>query len=409
MRLQTPRPSWSACYFATIKQALTNLSCFSFFVFAIVFYSLYYAWPYSSQLPEHITALIADLDQTPVSRAIVLQLRSSPQLDIKGVIQNHADGVSDMKKGEVNALITIPRQFMKDALNGIPTAIELLTNGAFIVESKSAMAGVSGPLQQAAITAIGFHMAEAGVPLGSIAEAAMRAPTIVFQPMYNTVSGYLNYAVPIVFCIIFQTVFLAGTATLLNDWFSEKVYPFALVRGIESTSGYLAIFLAVMSICVFWMLFIEGASFAWHGINSAQNLIGTVIVSIFLAFPIVALSCLIGMLFKQAPYGVQATVITSLPCVFITGYLFPWQNIPYNMQVLASFIPSTPGAQAMVRVSQTGASLSMVFPQLFHLFALGMLYLVLGILVARSYRHDRRVLRSPYAKNFHTPKNLLSL
>ncbi len=404
-----PLPSWSACYLATLKQAFTNLSCVSFFAIAIAFYSVYYAWPYTPQLPEHITTLIADLDQTQVSRMIVQELMSTAQLDIKGVIQNRADGVSAMKKGEVNALITIPRQFTVNAINGVPTAIELVTNGAFIVESRSAMAGVGGPLQKAAATAIGFHMAESGVPLGTIAQAQMRAPVVIFQPMYNSVSGYLNFAVPIVFCIIFQTVILAGTATLMNDWFSEKVYPFALVKGIETASGYMAIFMAIMSITVFWMLFIEGASFAWHGINSAQNLIGTLIVCVFLAFPIVALACLLGMLFKRSPYAVQAIVITSLPCVFVTGYLFPWQNIPFSMQVLAFFLPSTPGVRAMLRVSQAGAPLSAVFSDLLQLFGLGLLYLILGILVSRQYRLDRRLLRSPYAANFHIPKDLFSI
>ena len=62
---------WTHCFLETVKECLTNLSCFSFFLVAIFFYSFYYAWPYTAQLPDHISTVVVDLDNTPISRELI--------------------------------------------------------------------------------------------------------------------------------------------------------------------------------------------------------------------------------------------------------------------------------------------------------------------------------------------------
>ncbi len=388
---------WTDCFLETVRQALTNLSCASFFVVAVAFYSFYYAWPYTAQLPIHITTLIVDIDQTPVSRRIIRELTATSQLDVKGVIQDHSDGVRAMKRGDVNTLITIPANFMSDAVNGIPTALELVSNGAFIVESRSSMSGISGPLQQIASAAVAEHLVLNGAPLSAVARSAMKPPALVVQNMYNTVGGYLNFAVPIVFCIIFQTVTLGGIGILLNEWFTRDEYPPPLVRAIQSKVYFFALLLPFMCIAIFWMLVIEGASFAWHGINSFQNVPATIATCVIYSFPIASLGLLIAMLFKTCRYAVQTAVLTSLPCVFVTGYLFPYQNIPDYIHLIAYFFPSTHGVHCLLRVSQAGASLADVMPSILALIGLGFLYLFLAMVAAGCFRKDPKVASSPYA------------
>lgn len=49
---------------------------------------------------------------------------------------------------------------------------------------------------------------------------------MIVESMFNTVNGYLNFTVPIVFMIIFQTIFVCGIGMLMNDWFWKRKYPF---------------------------------------------------------------------------------------------------------------------------------------------------------------------------------------
>ena len=388
---------WTHCFLETVKECLTNLSCFSFFLVAIFFYSFYYAWPYTAQLPDHISTVVVDLDNTPISRELIRGLQAVSQIDVKGVSNNPDTAIRDLKNGKFTTLITIPNGFMKDAITGVPTALELVSNGAFIVKARSSIAGAAGPLQEIASTAIAAQLIKQGVPISTIAASANKPPAVIFQPMYNTVSGYLNFAVPIVFCIIFQTVTLAGVGTLINEWFCAKQMPFPLVRAIQSLPYLFALYLPFFCILLFWTLFIEGASFAWHGINSFQNIPATLATCVFLSMAVCALALVIAFAFKRANYAVQTVVLTSLPCVFITGDLFPLQNIPDYMNIIAFFIPSTPAVHAMLRASQAGASIGQIMPHLLHLLGLTVFYLTIAYLIDKNYRNNYEVISSPYS------------
>ena len=385
--MNNPPTLWQ-CFLFTFKECCTNLACATFFLFALLFYSFYYSWPYMTQHPDHIDAVIVDEDQSQLSKKLIMALRATPRIDIKAVIDNRPSAIDSMQAGEVSTIIGIPADFEKNCLHGIPTALSLVTNGAFIVKSRSSIAGASGPLQEVVSLTIAAHLVEHGAPPASIAKQKFQAPVMVIQQMYNTISGYLNFAVPIVFVIIFQTVIVCGIGMLLNDWFCSKKYPIALTWSFRSPIYLMAMFAPFFFIMVFWTFFIEGYSFYWHGINSFVRVDSTILTCLFFSFAVVSLGLLIAMLFKKHRFVIQAVVTSSIPCVFVSGNLFPAQNIPEYIRWISYMIPSTPAVDSMLRSSQAGATVIEIFPYLMHLLALGVFYLVLAYLVARRYRND---------------------
>lgn len=370
------------CAAATLRECCTNMACAPFFLVALLFYALYYCWPYMAQLPDHITATIVDEDDSPLSRRLVMALRADPRLAVTSVLADRKVAVARMQDGEVVSLLAIPPGFEKDILNGVPTALTLVTNGAFIVKARSSIAGAGGPLDEIGAVAVAAHLARLGVPAATLARAALQPPALVVQPMYNTISGYLNFAVPIVFVIIFQTLMICGTGMLLNDWFSRPSPPPELTLATASRHYLAAVQLPVFGICFCWTLAVEGAVFALQGINSFQNIAATLLTCAFFSFALTSLAMLVGMAFGPSRFVIQAVVTSSIPCVFITGNLFPAQNIPFALRALSWFLPSTPGADCMLRASQAGASPGEIYPYLAHLLALGLLYFFLAGRVA---------------------------
>lgn len=376
-------PSPLRCSAATLKECCTNIACAPFFLLAILFYAFYYCWPYMAQLPEHLTAAIADEDDSPLSRRLTAALRATPRLNIIRVVADRDTAVALMRAGDVVSVIGIPPGFEKDTLNDVPTALTLVTNGSFIVKARTSMSGASEPLAEVATAAISAHLVQHGAQASALAGAALRPPALVIQPMYNTIAGYLNFAVPIVFVIIFQTLMICGTGMLLNDWFSRPQPPETLRLACAWPRCLAAVQLPVFGLCLFWTLAVEGAIFALHGINSSQNIPATLLVCVFFSFAVTSLGMLVGLGFGASRYVIQAVVTSSIPCVFITGNLFPTQNIPWYMRMLSWLLPSTPGANGMLRASQAGATPNEVYPYLAHLLALGLLYFSLAVLLAR--------------------------
>lgn len=335
-----------------------------------------------AQLPMHLDAVVIDEDNSPLSRRVLEQLLASPNYRVTTVTSDRPEAVKSMQQNRTSCLIGIPANFEKDVLSGIPTSLWLVTNGAFIVKARTTMSGLAGILENLANNAVSLEMAARGLPAAEL--ASNKPPPLLTKGLYNTISGYLSFAVAIVFVIIFQTIMICGFTMLLNAWFSADNYPEPLKLGLQSPVHLFAIQAPVLCICLFWILFVEGLGFAWQGINSFQNVRATLITGLFFAWAVTALGLLLGLLFKTSKFAIHAVVLSSLPCVFISGNLFAWQDIPFGLRSFANFLPSTPGVDAMLRASQAGADIQDVFPYLIHLLALGSLYFILANLVIRT-------------------------
>ncbi len=377
---------WEA-FKLTLRECCTNLACAPFFLGGILLYSVYFCWPYQAQLPIQLKTALVDLDHSPLSRRLALSFASTPQLDIvMGASPEQAREA--LRRNAITSIVTIPANFERDLLNMQPTAIELVTNGSFIVKARESVTGASAVLEDAAEAAIDAHLAQFGYPEALLAQALGKPPALVIAPMYNTISGYLNFAAPIVFVIIFQSIMLCGAGMLLQDWYGRKTPPAPLRLCGQSPGYYLALVLPTALLCLFWTIFVEGAAFSLHGINAFQNIPATILAGTFFAFATASLGLLLGLIFKSRPYIVQVVIPSSIPCIFISGNLYPVQNIPGYMRAFSWFLPSTPGVDCILRASQAGAGIAEIFPYLMHILALGLLYFCLGLLLARRQREN---------------------
>ena len=264
------------CFTTTFRQCCTNMACAPLFMAAVALYAVYYCWPYMAQLPDHIHCAIVDADGSAASRRLVMELRSTPDLNVLQVTQNRAEAVQAMKAGDVLAIVEIPPHFGRHVTAAVPTAITLTANGAYLVGGRMATAGASGPLEAAARKAVASWLAAQGAGASQLARMERQAPALVTVAAYNTISGYLNFAVPIVFVIVFQTLMCAGLGMLLNDWYMTTPRPAVLSAALASPVAMFCVQMPVFFICLFWTLFTEGPVFYLQGINSFQNIPGTV-------------------------------------------------------------------------------------------------------------------------------------
>lgn len=380
------------CFLAAFRQCCVNMACAPLFMAAIVLYAAYYCWPYMAQLPEHIHCAIVDADDSPLSRRLVMAFRSTPDLNVRMVVGNRQEAIQAMKAGNVSAILEIPANFGREIRAGVPCAISLTANGAYLVGGRMATAGASGPLEEVASLAIAAWFKAQGASAAQLALMEMKAPELITVAAYNTISGYLNFAVPIVFVIVFQTLMCAGLGMLFNDWYLTTPRPPVLEAALGSPLYLFCVQMPVFFICLFWTLFVEGPVFALQGINSFQNIPATLGVCAAFSLAVSSLACLVALLLGPTHFVIQAVVLSALPCVFISGNLWPSQNMPWFFQCLAWLFPSTPGSFGMLRASQCGASLAEVAFPLAHLCFLALAYFLLAQIAARVQK--RKLLKT---------------
>ncbi|MDE7370659.1 MAG: ABC transporter permease [Desulfovibrio sp.] len=376
------------CFATAFRQCCTNMACAPLFMAAIVLYAAYYCWPYMAQLPDHIHCAIVDGDGSPLSRELVMEFRATPDLNILQVTENRQEAILAMKRAEVSAILEIPPHFGRDVAAAVPTAITLTADGAYLVGGRISTAGASGPLAAAASRAVAAWLRAQGASASELARMEMQAPALVTVAAYNTISGYLNFAVPIVFVIVFQTLMCAGMGMLFNAWYMSAERPAVLAAALGSPLCLFAVQMTVFFLCLFWTLFIEGPVFYLQGINSFQNIPATLGMCAAFSLAVSSLACLLSLLLGPTHFVMQAVVLSALPCVFISGNLWPTQNIPFFFQCLGWLFPSTPGSYGIIRASQCGANVAEAAPYMAHLLLLAVVYFLLACLEAR--RQARR-------------------
>lgn len=382
------------CFTYTFRQCCVNMACAPIFLAAIAIYALYYCWPYMAQLPEHIHCAIVDADNSALSRRLIMEFASTPDLNVLQITANRQEAILAMKAGKISAIVEIPKNFARDNSSAIPTAITMTANAAYLVAGKMATSGASGPLEAIASKTIATWLAEQGVPYSQLALMRTQSPALLIVPAYNTISGYLNFAVPIVFIAVFQTLMSAGLGMLLNAWYFHNPRPAVLPAAISSPLCMFCVQMPVFLICFFWCLFVEGPVFYLQGVNTFQNIPATLLVCASFSLAVSSLACFLGLILGPTHFVMQAIVVSALPCVFISGNLWPTQNFPPFFQALAWIFPSTPGSQGIIRASQCNASIEQTAPYLLHLLILAVIYFLLARIIARLQLKRNSVLAS---------------
>lgn len=90
-------------------------------------------WIMHAGLPNKIPVAVVDYDNSSTSRALVRQLDAFPKTDIKYKSLSFKDARLMMERGEVYAVLAIPKDFAKDAMSGDRPKLVYYTNNAFLI------------------------------------------------------------------------------------------------------------------------------------------------------------------------------------------------------------------------------------------------------------------------------------
>ncbi len=378
---------WLHLVFSVARAAITNRDAALLFLGAVAFYSFFYAWPYENQLVQHVPVVVADLDGSPLSRRLIREIDATPAVDVVAVEVSQARAQLALQTESAAVMLIVPANLEADVLAGRGTSLAALGDGAYPVKVRATVAGVAGPLAAAATEAAAKQMMLAGIPLPVLERAAMLGPAVTVQSVFNLVPGYAVYAVPLVSVVILQSIMLMGITLALGGWLATDARPQHLEHALESPAALSALVGGFALVSLLWALYLEGFAFWWHDFPTLLDLGATLAVCVALSLAVSALGVALSLALGSGGYAMQVVVVSSVPAVFLSGAIYPWQNMPGWIQAIADLLPSTPGIHGMLLASQMGASVSAVIGPITHLLLLAALYFGAALMLARRHRN----------------------
>lgn len=272
--------------------------------------------------------IICDQAHDPASQQIISKLRASEQFQIKGLISNPSDIESGFRKGNVKLAILFPAHFAANLAHDHFAQVRIIAD-ASDPNTATTLTGYASRI-------IGEYQQE----LMNNSPALMQINTEIrmyynpeLKSTVNFVPGVMALILLLV-CVMMTSVSIVreketGTMEVL---LVSPVNPFLVI--LAKAIPYLLLSLVNLTVILGLSIFmlkmpVNGSMLLLYGVSTL--------------FIITALS--LGLLISNSTSSQQAAMLIALmgmmvPTILFTGFMFPLENMPYALQLVANIVPS---------------------------------------------------------------------
>jgi ABC-2 type transport system permease protein len=317
---------------------------------------------------RRVELAVCDLDRTAGSRELIDAFTSSTYF--RRVVsvddQSALDGWLD--SGRARIALTIPAGFAADRSSGRPTAVQLVADGSDAMVGTLGLSYAQGVIRDAA------HAAGAVLPVELL-------PKVLYNP--DLMSRYFMVPGVLAMIIMIMTMMLSSMALVRESELGTmeqllvtplspasiivgKLVPYALVGTVE--------ILTALPVVLFWF---------------RVPLRGSIAVLALLTVPFMLCTLGLGLLVSTLARTQQqammiATFVFMLPQIYLSGFLFPIQNMPPIFQWITYAVPLRYYVTVLRGVFLKGVGLDVLWPEGVAMLGIGSLILALARLRFRQ-------------------------
>jgi ABC-2 type transport system permease protein len=331
---------------------------------------------------------VVDYDKSDVSRSVIFKLNATAQIDITRQDLSEQDAKDALIRGEIKAIIVIPRAFKRDlSLNKSPTIAVGADSSYFLIYGGVLEASMKSILTQSATIKVA-KLLKKQVPLSQAKESYVPYSLNVIN-LFNKNNSYTQYVVPAVFILILQQTMLIGLG-ILGGGMNERLR--RREKGCFTDAPLWEIFLSrtLIFFVIFFvhMLFYFGYSFSHFEVTRLANIGDLLTFGVAFICASIAFGLFLGSLFSSREIATPVVLFSSLPLVFAAGFVWPLEALPQSIHSLALLVPSTSGIKGFLGLNQMGADFSMLIHSYTILWVQSVVYLGLAYVISSRKRRN---------------------
>jgi ABC-2 type transport system permease protein len=321
-------------------------------VFIPVFFLLLFGYALNFDI-RNVRLAVDDRDGSPQSREVVAAFIHSGYFELTASVRSPAEAERLLDLDEVRAVLTIPEGFGREVLAGRPGIVQVIISGDNANTAATVMAYATGILRSASA-----RFTPGGIEI---------QPPVALEPRvwYNPDLRSTIFLVPGL--IAYICMITAVTSTALSIVREKETGTIEQVRMapigtvaflVGKTIPYFLIALASAALIILasMVLFDLPMRGSWLTLLAA--------LSIFL-FGALATGLLISTLAQTQQFAFQVALLVSLlPTMMLSGFVFPISSMPSALQVVTHAVPARYFLVALRGILLKGADLSAILPQM---------------------------------------------
>ena len=316
-------------------------------------------WIFSAGLPNQLPIAVLDQDHSSLSRQLLRLLQATPGLKVVQAAVDPAQAAQSLRRGDVYAVLEIPRDFSQVIKRGEAAQVTL---------SHNAQLGThSGLIQRDVRTAVATFSAGIEISARNKRGESVVAARVAMEPLrtsaitlFNTALNYEQFLaaalIPAMLHILAMTAGAWAVGRELRDGTVDQwLAPGAtLLQVLAALAGKLLI--PVVSLSLTGALALAGVTWG-RGWQPAGSLAWVVLaLFVFLALS-AALGALAAALSRSLRTALSATGFITAPAFAFSGVGFPLSAMPILARWWAHAMPYTHYIRVQIEQLQMGAPL----------------------------------------------------
>jgi ABC-2 type transport system permease protein len=325
--------------------------------------------------PKHLPTLVEMADQGPVTRALLMGMKTSDYFDFEGIVTKQADGDRALRDGSASFVVVIPPGFERDVVRGLEPEILLSADAADPAAAGAAVGAISGIVDTAVRQTL----------TGTLRYAAGAPPpfSVTVHKQYNPEGKTSTNIVPGLLGIILSMTMVMITAVAIvreTERGTMEALIATPVRPLEVMLGKITPYVLVGYIQT--LVFLVAARFLFDVPFIGSPFAFFVGFNLYIVVNL-ALGFLISTVAKSQMQAMQISFFTLLPSILLSGFMFPFAGMPGWAQAIGTAIPATHFLRLTRKVMLKGAELADIANDM---FTISVIMLVIVAVALKRYR-----------------------
>ena len=327
---------------------------------------------------KNISMVVCDLDKSAESRALINSFTNSGYFTLQYATEDYNSIQDYLDDNKATMALVIPPKFADKILRREPATIQVLLDGSEGNAAAITMGYVSQVIMRSSTQILAEYFG-GNLPAGRV-DAQLRA-------WYNPSLTSRNYMVPgvLVLILLITTTNLTAMAIVkekevgtLEQIMVTPIRPYELILGklIPFTLVGLGNVCVVLAVMVFGFgIQIKGSIFLLFTITG------------FFLLTTLGAGLFVSTISKTQQQAMMTVIFfLAMPMMYISGFVFPIENMPQPLQILSLGIPMRYYLVVIRSIILKGVGLSTLWPQ-----ALALLVMGVAILLASALRFHKKL------------------
>lgn len=349
-------------------------------VFAIFIYSTLYSFAYKNEVLVNVPVGIIDHSNTSMSRKLVLELNSTPNIDVKYMPSSMEEARQLFYGGKINGIVYIPEDYERKLLGGENTILGLYVDASNFLMYRQVFEQAVEVFLTTGAQVEYIRLLSGGA---SDVQAQTVVQPVIFQNnnLFNPFLGYGAFLMPAILIVIIQQTMLIGIGMIGGTWREYGLYRKLIPEGerrlstipivLGKSSAYISIYAVTVPLII-------GVSFNLFHFPQAGSVLDMMLFLVPYMLACIFLGIAVSTLFRHRENSIMFMLWSSIPMLLLTGASIPKEGIPQWMYYMGKIFPSSVGTEGFLRIHTMGASLREVSSEFGFLWILAGIYFVLA-------------------------------